>query len=146
MSLNFNSEGFLHKTITLTYEEFEQHFGTNPTRMRQINNALSILLVYRSYGCRAVYIDGSFISKKKHPEDIDLCFDLTGMNMANFRADVPHLFDPNEIGKMHRDLQCHIFTFDEGDTLFFDFLSQDRNGNYKGFVKINLKDLPTHYD
>ena len=146
MYLNFNSQGFLHETITLTYEQFEQHFGTNQTRMRQINNALPFFHIYRSYGCRAVYVDGSFASKKKYPEDIDLCFDLTGMDMPKFREDVPQLFDPIAIGKIHRDLQCHIFTFEEDETLFFDFLSLDRNGNIKGFVKINLKDLPIHYD
>jgi hypothetical protein len=120
--------------------------GTNPTRMRQINNALSFFRVFRSLGCKAVYIDGSFVSKKKYPEDIDLCFDLTGMDMTQFLAEFPKLFDLNEIGKIHRDMQCHIFTFEQSNTTFFDMLSQDRDGNLKGFVKINLKDLPIHYD
>ena len=146
MQLNFNSKGFLHETITLTYEQFEQHFGTNPTRMRQFNNALPFLRIFRACGCQAVYIDGSFVSKKKYPQDIDLCFDITGMDVEKLKMEFPQLFDPNEMGRIHRDLQCHIFTFEQNNTRLFEMLGKDRDGNPKGFVKISLKDLPVHYD
>ena len=146
MKLNFNSQGFLHETIILTYQEFEQHFGTNPTRIQQINNALPFFRIFRSCGCKAVYIDGSFISKKKYPEDIDLCFDITDMDIERLKMEFPEFFDLNEMGKIRRDLQCHIFTFEQNNTRLFDFLSEDRDGNLKGFVKLNLKDLPLHYD
>ena len=146
MPLNFNSQGFLHETIILTYEEFEQHFGTNPTRIQQINNALPFFRIFRSCGCQVVYIDGSFVSKKKYPEDIDLCFDITGMNVEKLKTDFPEFFDLNAMGKIHRDLQCHIFTFEQNNTRLFDMLSEDRDGNPKGFVKIDLRDLPIHYD
>jgi hypothetical protein len=36
MSLNFNTKGYLHETIPLSYEELKYHFGTNPRRMDQI--------------------------------------------------------------------------------------------------------------
>ena len=71
MALNFNSQGFLHQTIMLSYEEVA------------------------------------------HPEDIDLCFDITGVDAETLEKEFPAFFDPKAIGKLHRDLQCHIFTFSE---------------------------------
>lgn len=36
MSLSFNSNGHLHKTVELTFTEFEQEFGTNEWRKTRI--------------------------------------------------------------------------------------------------------------
>ena len=141
MSLNFNSKSYLYETIILTYEEFVQHFGTNPRRMEQINNALSFFRIFHSCGCKTVYVDGSFVSKKKYPEDIDLCFDLTGVDAENIERQFPQFYDIHAIGRIRRDLQCHIFYFTENDQRLFNLLSEDRNGNLKGFVKLNLNDI-----
>ena len=143
MSLNFNSRGFLRETIALTYEEFVHYFGTNPERMEQIDNALPFFRIFHSCGCRTVYVDGSFASLKKHPEDIDLCFDLAGLDAEKLEREFPQFFDPNEIGKIHRDLRCHIFTFDKDNKRLLNLLEQDREGNPKGLVKLDLTDLLT---
>jgi hypothetical protein len=146
MFLNFNSQGFLHQTIALSFEQLIERFGTNPRRFKQLDNALRFFRIFYACGCRFVYIDGSFVSTKKYPEDIDLCFDTTGMDSDKLEKEFPALFVPNEVGKIHRELQCHIFTFSENSTRFFDMLSEDREGNPKGFIKLNLKDLPIYYD
>jgi Family of unknown function (DUF6932) len=142
MSLNFNSQGSLHETITLKYEELILHFGTNPKRFQQIANALQFFRIFHSCGCEVVFIDGSFVSKKKYPEDIDLCFEISNIDAGKLEREFPEFFDLNEMGRIHRDLHCHIFTFDKKHTRLFDMLSEDREGNAKGFVKLNLKDLP----
>jgi hypothetical protein len=146
MSLNFNSQGFLHRTITLSYEGLVHHFGTNSRRLEQIKNANQFFRIFYDSGCQVVYIDGSFVSTKKYPEDIDLCFDTTGIDSDKLEKEFPAFFMPNGVGKIHKDLQCHIFTFSENSTRFFDMLSEDREGNPKGFIKLNLKDLNIHYD
>jgi len=146
MSLNFNTQGYLHETITLTYEEIVHHFGTTSRRMEQIKNALHFFRIFHSCGCLTVYIDGSFVSKKKHPEDIDLCLDPTGVDAEKIEREFPQFYDVNEIGRIHRNLQCHIFHFDENYKRLFELLETDRDGNPKGFVKLNLKDLTTYYD
>jgi hypothetical protein len=146
MSLNFNSQGFLHRTITLSHEELSHHFGTNPRRLRHLENALQFFRIFYACGCRFVYIDGSFVSTKIYPEDIDLCFDTTGIDSDKLEKEFPAFFEPNGVGEIHRDLQCHIFTFSETSPRFFDMLSEDREGNPKGFIKLNLKDLTIYYD
>lgn len=142
MSLNFNSQGFLHETILLSYEEFQYHFGTNSRRMDQINNALPFFRLFHSCGCQTVYVDGSFVSKKKYPEDIDLCFDLTGVNAEKIEEVFPQFFDPNALGAIRRDLFCHILHFNDTNRYLYNLLQTDRAGNFKGFVKLNLTDLP----
>jgi hypothetical protein len=143
MILDFNSQGNLHQTISLTYEEFVYHFGTNPRRMEQISNALVYFRIFYSCGCKTVYIDGSFISKKKYPEDIDLCFDLTEIDAEKLEKQFPQFFDEKAIGRIHGAEQCHILFFDKNVQRFYNLLQYDRDGNPKGFVKLNLKDLPT---
>jgi len=141
MALSFNSQGNLHQTIALTYEEFVTHFGTNPKRMQQITNALRFFKIFFQCGCATVYIDGSFVSKKKYPEDIDLCFDITTLDEEKLKKEFPAFFDPNKLGKIHRDFQCHIFYFTETYTFLLDMLKEDRDGNLKGLVKLDLNDM-----
>jgi hypothetical protein len=86
MSLNFNSQGYLHQNINLSYEEFIFHFGTNQRRTKQIDNALPFFRIFFRCGCQTVYIDGSFVSTRKYPEDIDLCFDLTALDIKKIRT------------------------------------------------------------
>lgn len=144
MALNFNSRGFLHQTIGLTYEEFKKHFGTNPKRMQQINNALVFFMIFNSCNCKTVYIDGSFVSKKEYPEDIDLCFDITDLDEEKLKREFPSFFDPNQLGKIHKETKCHILFFSTKDTTLLDLLKKDRDGNPKGLVKLDLKDLKSY--
>jgi hypothetical protein len=142
MKLSFNSNGYLHKTIELTLDEFEQHFGTTELRKQKIKNALRFFKIFRSCGCAAVYIDGSFVSTCKNPADIDLCFDFTSIDDKKLRKEFPEFFGSNRInklGEIRRDLKCHIFTFDNEDTRMFEYLQCDRDGNRKGLIKISLK-------
>jgi hypothetical protein len=141
MALNFNSKGYLHETISLTYEEFVQHFGTNQQRMEQIQNSLPYFRIFHSCGCRIVYVDGSFVSKKKYPEDIDICFDITGIQEEKIIRVFPKFLDVNERGRIRRDQKCHIFTFTQEDTELFDLLNIDRDDNSKGLVILDLNEI-----
>lgn len=141
MRLSFNSNGNLHKSVELTIEEFQQYFGTNELRREKIKKALLFFKIFSSCGCTAVYIGGSFVSTKKNPSDIDLCFDLTDIDGAKFKREFPEFFGSeriNTIGKIRRDFKVHIFTFDSSDTYLFEYLQEDRYGNPKGLVKIGL--------
>jgi hypothetical protein len=141
MSLSFNSNGHLHKTVELTFTDFEQEFGTNEWRKERIRNALIFFEIFLACGCRTVYIGGSFVSKKIHPDDIDLCFDLQHVNYDKLAEVFPDFFDFNKIGKICRELKCHILTFDNDNLQFLDMLKKDRDGSPKGLVKVNLKNL-----
>ncbi|MHA4810493.1 DUF6932 family protein [Flavitalea flava] len=145
MNLSFNSKGYLYQTESLNYDEFIILFGTNHERMQQINNALHFFKIFYRCGCGTVYIDGSFVSKKKYPEDIDMCFDISTLNEERLKNEFPQFFDPNELGKIHKKLKCHIFYFTEKNTFLLDMLKEDRDGNGKGLIKLDLNNLD-YYD
>jgi hypothetical protein len=146
MALNFNTQGYLHETIALTYEEFVQHFGTTPYRVEQIQNSIPYFCIFYSCGCGIVYVDGSFVSKKKEPEDIDICFDITGIHEEKIIRYFPKFLNVNERGRIRRELKCHIFTFTQEDTELFDMLNTDRYDNLKGLVILDLKEIKEIHD
>jgi len=142
MNLSFNSSGHLHKTVELTLVEFEQHFVYNALRKEIFKNAIRFLKIFGSCGCTSVYIGGSFVSTKKNPGDIDLCFDFTDVDREKFNKEFPEFFGQNrynKLGEICRDLKCHIFTFKREKTDMLKFLNYDRDDNYKGLVIISLK-------
>jgi hypothetical protein len=57
MSLSFNSNGHLHKTVELTLEEFESIFGINEWRKERIRNALIFFEIFLACGCRTVILE-----------------------------------------------------------------------------------------
>jgi len=142
MELSFNSNGNLHTTVELTLDEFQRHFGTTELRKQKIKNACRFFKIFSSCGCPAVYIGGSFVSTKKDPADIDLCFDLRNVNGLELRKAFPEFFGSsriNKLGEIRRNLKCHIFYFDNEDTRMFEYLQNDREYNRKGLIKISLK-------
>jgi hypothetical protein len=145
-SLYFNSRGDLYRTIHPAYEKFLNLFATNARRRQMIVNALPFFRIFYSCSVQIVYIGGSFVSTKKLPEDIDLCFDITPIDEIKLRTEFPQFLDPNAIGSIRRDLRCHIFHFDALDREHFDLLSGDREGNPKGLVRLELKEISDYYD
>jgi hypothetical protein len=141
MSLSFNSNGHLHKTVELTLEEFEKHFGTNDWRKDRIKNALIFFEAFSACGCSTVYIGGSFISTKINPDDIDLCFDLQYVDYDKLGEVFLDFFDVNKISEIRRNLKCHILYFDNTNLQYLHMLEKDLNGDPKGLVKINLKEI-----
>jgi hypothetical protein len=142
MNLRFNTSGNLHENVELSFDDFQKLFGTNPGRKEKIRSAVTFFRIFSSCGCEAVYIGGSFVSKKQNPEDIDLCFDMTKVDNEKLNREFPEFFGLNShnyIGTIRRNLKCHIFIFDEMDTLMLDYLGKDRERNPKGLVKISFK-------
>lgn len=146
MALEFNSLGYLDQTTALTYEEFMVHFGVNSGRMRQLDNAVRFFRIFYQCGCRTVFVDGSFVSTKMYPGDIDLCFDLTKVDKEYVKMMYPDLFDPDEIDRIKNILQCHVFTFDEEDYFMLELFSTDKRDNPKGMIKLDLKNIIRFYD
>src|SRR5687768_3134130 len=110
MNLSFNSSGHLHRTVELTLAEFEQHFVYNALRKEIFKNAIRFLKIFGSCGCSAVYIGGSFVSTKKNPGDIDLCFDFSTIDDNKLKKDFPEFYGPNKfnkLGEIRKNLKCH---------------------------------------
>jgi hypothetical protein len=53
-------------------------------------------------GCRRIWLDGGFITKKRAPKDYDCCYERNGMNEALFKSLYPILASParNDLQKI----------------------------------------------
>lgn len=65
-----------------TWQEIVDRFGYTPHRQRLLDGLGAALESLRVSGCRAVYIDGSFVTAKEGPADFDACWDDDGVNRA----------------------------------------------------------------
>lgn len=76
---NFLPNGNLVPGIhNLSWDEFVDLYGYTQRRRDMIAGLERAMKHLAEFGCRAVYIDGSFVSKKHNPSDYDACWDDTG--------------------------------------------------------------------
>lgn len=100
----------------------------------------------RDAGCRRVYLDGSFVTATEHPGDYDGCWDAEAVDFDLLERIAPALltFDLGRATQKSRyggELFLCDSQADGIGTLFREFFQMDRDGNPKGIVVIELKDL-----
>lgn len=100
-----------------TWQELLDRFGYTPWRCQLLAGLREALLLLRAAGCRRAYIDGSRL----------LTFD-------SGRATQKAAF--------HGELYMADSRADPQGRLFLDFFQTDRDGNRKGILVVDLKDLP----
>ena len=61
---------------------FVARFGKTDHRRRLISGLKRALDSLKRAGCRAPYIDGSFVTDKEQPADYDACWDPVGVNAS----------------------------------------------------------------
>ena len=103
------------------------------------------LYLLKEAGCKTVYLDGSFVTSKKLPNDYDCCWDPNGVDLN--RLDKTFL-DTSQRGRI---IQKVMFggEFFVSSTMehasrkpFLDFFQTDREtGQRKGIVAIDLEGL-----
>jgi hypothetical protein len=126
-----------------TLEEIRQRFGYNSWRLELISGLEAALSNLRAAGVRRVYIDGSFTAKKAYPGDIDGCWDVDEQ-VNEDRLDPVFLdfFSFEGQAMMKEKYHVHFFISQviEGalGVPFVEFFQQNRNGEPKGILLINL--------
>ncbi|MGA8611755.1 MAG: hypothetical protein WB760_08555 [Xanthobacteraceae bacterium] len=66
------------------------HFAFNVCRQKLFDGFERLTAVLAAAGCRAIYLDGGFISDSPFPRDFDGCWDPTGVDPRKLD---PVLFD-----------------------------------------------------
>ncbi len=127
------------------WTDFVNVFAWNARRRFLMGGLYRALNNLRGAGCRAVIVDGSFVTAKELPGDFDAAFDPVGVNGA--------LVDPILLrhGDDRRSMKAKYFgdVFPWGSLacqatgmIFQEFFQQDRSGQPKGVVLLNLERLP----
>ena len=82
---DFRSDGCLQEGIhEADWTDFEKYFGYNTPRSQLLKQLLGFCHLLQKAKCAKVYIDGSFVTSKPYPRDIDLCYDLYAVDETLF--------------------------------------------------------------
>jgi hypothetical protein len=142
----FNKDGALPPgEHEVSLAEFEDAFVYNDRRREIFTGFLKLINDLRSINCRLVYVDGSYVTDKEEPGDIDVCWhEDEFIDWDRVGRELQILLDLD----YPRDWQQLVYNADvfpanvlENDSkkLFKDFFQQHKEtGNPKGIIKIKI--------
>ena len=129
----FNEMGNLPPGIyEVTWTEFIARFGFNSYRQNIISGLQVALILLAQANCQRVYLGGSFVSNKEYPNDFDGCYDDMSINDELLDP----IFDEDIMAQQNRfggELRA--------DPIFQGFLQTDRDGNPRGIVALDPREL-----
>ena len=138
----FDSRGLLPKGIyRANWQEIVKRFGGNRQRSQLLRGLKEALDLLRDAGCRRVYLDGSFVTEKQSPNDVDVCWDVDGVDPMSldsvfFEFDNGRAAQKAKYGAEFFPAQApqHLKTF-------LDFFQIDKeSGEAKGIIELLLDD------
>ena len=122
------------------------HFGSGPTSAALLAGLRRALNALAAAGCRRVWLAGSFVTdvearEGRPPGDVDVCWDLAGVDVARLAAHAPELHPlRGEPASRRRRYGGDYFPVVEplalGQMEAFQF---DRDGERKGSVLLVLE-------
>lgn len=127
-----------------TVEELREKLGWSQQRRRLISGLERALELMRDCGVERVYLDGSFVTDKDRPGDIDGCYDIAqGANPADLQSMYP-IFPPTPLNRDRAKEEFGAEFFPAAATEggsgqpFLDFFRRDRKNRERGVVLIQL--------
>lgn len=121
-----------------SWAEVEASFGGSDWRVHLLEGCRRALLSLKAAGCRRAWVDGSFVTAKAHPGDIDASYDPVGVDRFLLH---PALLDLSP-GRPEQKAAfgCEFFPNIEAASgqYFVEFFQWDRDGRQKGIVVIDL--------
>lgn len=127
----------IHKT---TLQEMEIRFATNAHRRDLYDKFVQGANRLFSAGATHLWVDGSYVTDKEHPNDID-CMWEPGLNM-----EWDHLDDFLDHGLIKRryGMDLYMNGIEGGTGLpWTDFFQQTRDGQLKGILVLHVADYAT---
>lgn len=123
-------------------KDFLTLFVWNPHRKKLYKGLLLALSLLRQAGCRKVYIDGSFVTKKPYPSDFDGCWDHSGVDFSKLDPVLLEFSDMRRAQKIKfrgEMFPSAIIADRKTNAIFLDFFQLEKfTGNQKGIIEIDL--------
>lgn len=142
---DFNPGGNLPPGIHwATWDEIVNRFGNTPWRRQLLSGLQAALEELKRVGCKAVYLDGSFVSSKPVPGDFDGCWDEDGIDFALINPVLLNFTGRRaaQKAKFLGELFPASWDADGIGAPFLDFFQTDKDtGNRKGLIAIDLGGL-----
>jgi hypothetical protein len=142
----FEEDGNLPAGIHFArWGEVNSRFGTNAHRKKLLRGLDAALHHLKQAGCSTVYLDGSFVTAKRFPNDYDCCYDPTGVNKVMLENMFQNINPAARVlQKLKYGGEFVVSSTIETSSMspFMKFFQTDREtGCPKGIVKISLGDL-----
>jgi hypothetical protein len=141
---NFDAQGLLPKGVhPATWKEVRERFGGSERREELLKKLREALNLLRAAGCRRVYIDGSFVTAKQMPNDIDVCWDISGVEADALDPLFFDFDDGRAAQKARFGAEFFPANVPEGITgkTFLEFFQVDKQtGAPKGIIELFLDD------
>lgn len=135
----FNKDGYLPKGLhKATLSEIKQRFGSDASRRKELFKGLQSLvqlLCKHKASIKRFLLNGSFVTSKESPEDIDCILIVKNDFDFNFP-------EAEQLRTAKKLFNAHIFTFTESDVIRYrrlvDFFGHDQDRKLKGLVEVIL--------
>ncbi|HEY0170959.1 MAG TPA: hypothetical protein VGB98_08045 [Pyrinomonadaceae bacterium] len=141
---DFTATGLLPQGVhPATLEEVLERFGGNERRDQLLTGLVEALRLLRAAGCRRVYVNGSFVTSKERPNDIDACWDIDGVDADALDPVFFDFADGRAAQKARFGAEFFPAQVPEGlsGRAFLDFFQVDRQtGEPKGIIELRLDD------
>jgi hypothetical protein len=140
----FTAQGLLPQGVhAATLTEVLERFGGNDRRQQLLSGLIEAIRLLKAADCRRIYIDGSFVTSKELPNDIDVCWDITGVDPDALDT-VFFDFDNGRAAQKAR-FGAEFFPAQTPEGLtgrtFLDFFQVDKQtGGPKGIIVLELDD------
>ena len=128
-----------------SWDEVVTRFGGTARRDALVQGLLAAAANLRTAGARVLWLDGSFVTDKAEPDDWDGMWDPSNADLA--KVD-PVLIDPADLAagrfrqKAKYSGELLVGTETATGMPFQVFFQQDKNGDPKGIVRLDLRTLP----
>jgi hypothetical protein len=140
----FRANGLLPPGIheARDWAEVVEQFGGTPEREELLAKLRQGLDNLRDAGCSWVLLDGSFVTTKPNPHDVDGCWDY-GPLIDRKRLDpcfLPRSVAQKQMLKLRYGMDFYRASSIEGDSgkRFIEFFQTDRAGTARAIVLLNL--------
>ncbi len=140
---DFNKYGLLPKGVHwASLDEIKDKLSFSDKRIFLIEGLEKAIKSFKGAGCKAMYIDGSFVTSKDEPGDIDVCYDFIEMDPT--KLDPVLLNFDNERAAQKAKYGCEFFmshwvAMEPPPIIFLDFFQVHKEtGRQKGIIGIKL--------
>ena len=130
----------------VTWDGLVERFGW-PARRRQLLDGFATALeVLHEAGCRRVFVNGSFVTRKDDPGDIDVAWDPDGVDVDRLLELEPVFGEfADQRAAQKAKFGCEFFPAsfqaDLVGSTFLEFFQVDKeSGDQKGIVALYLRD------
>lgn len=126
----------------VTWKEMVAGLGFTPRRRRLLAGLREALALLKAAGCRAVYVDGSFVTAKPQPADFDACWAIGGVDPDEL--DPVFLDFSNSRAKQKSRFLGEFFPAEIPEGIsgrtFLEFFQRDKeSGAPKGILALDLR-------